>query len=175
MSVPIPSMVFCSSCWKICSFCDKYEWHKNKHSLCAIDASELFEASAPEKVIKVRTGNHSLEALHVAPPIKEQQQAVSAILSAQRKTMLSRSYEFNSMINTSIHLQSLYKVQDLIIPNHNCTFVINAAPIWTKNNSYLKWTCKTKNTYHTYKLLAVTNFLLTLNRLAEGSCCSYVQ
>ncbi len=36
---------------------------KTNHSLRATGASELFQAGVPEKIIKERTGHHSLEAL----------------------------------------------------------------------------------------------------------------
>ena len=65
------------------------EGHKTNHSLRATGASEVFEASAPEKIIKEETGHRSLEALRVYEHTStEQEQAVSAVLSAEKKTLL---------------------------------------------------------------------------------------
>ena len=51
------------------------------------ETTELFEAGVPEKIIKESTGHRSLEALRLYErTTNEQQKAVSAILSADKKT-----------------------------------------------------------------------------------------
>ncbi len=59
---------------------------KTNHSLRATGASELLQAGVPEKIIKERTGHHSLEALRTYErTTTEQHQAISDILSAEKK------------------------------------------------------------------------------------------
>ena len=65
--------------------------HKTNHSLRATGASELFEVGIPEKIIKERTGHRSLEALRLYERTTcEQQQAVSMILSADKRPLIKR-------------------------------------------------------------------------------------
>ena len=60
--------------------------HKTNHSLRTTGASELFEAGVPEKIIKERTGHHSLEALYIYEHTTfKQHQAVSSILASKKE------------------------------------------------------------------------------------------
>ena len=95
------------------------EFHRtqNQSFLSCHGASELFEAGILEKIIKERTGHRSLEALHVYEHTStEQQLAVSAVLSAEKKTIFEEACTLNSaVIIRSTQLQSISKIVDLIM------------------------------------------------------------
>ena len=80
-------------------FCEaKIGGHKTKHSLHATGASELFEARVPEKIIKERTGHRSLEVLRLYErTTSNQHQAVSKVLSGQRKTTFQEAVRQQSV------------------------------------------------------------------------------
>ena len=104
------------------------EGHKTNHSLRATGASELFEAGVPEKIIKERTGHRSLEALRVYEHTStEQQQAVSAVLSAEKKTTFEQALHLKQCSDYQKNPATI-QIQNSG-PNHtynNCSFVINS-------------------------------------------------
>ncbi len=76
---------------------------KTNHSLRAIGASELFQAGVPEKIIKERTGHHSLEALRTYErTTTEQHQAISGVLSAEKKITFQQALH-SKYIATALH------------------------------------------------------------------------
>ncbi len=75
---------------KIKTMCEKAKINGNKtnHCLRATGATMLFDQGVPEKVIKDRTGHHSLDALRIYERTSEDQhKEVSAILSSASKTL----------------------------------------------------------------------------------------
>ena len=83
---PVGKNILATMIKEMCSEAN-IQGHKTNHSLRATGASELFEAGVPEKIIKERTGHRSLEALRVYERTTfGQQQAVSTVLSAEKKT-----------------------------------------------------------------------------------------
>ncbi len=86
---------------------------KANHSLHSTGASELFQAGVPEKIIKERTGHHSLEALQTYErTTTEQQQAISDILSAEKKITFQQALHSKQSISQQhsipIHIQHNY-------------------------------------------------------------------
>ena len=91
--------------------------HKNKHSLCATAATQMFRQGAPEKVIQERTGHRSIEALRSYERLDEvQHKAASSLLSNTPGN--SRSMTYAAPPIPSINLQNL----------HGCTINFNYAP-----------------------------------------------
>ena len=104
--------------------------HKTNHSLRATGASELFEAGVPEKIIKERTGHRSLEALRLYErTTSNQHQAVSKVLSGQRKTTFQEAVRQQSVDHpTSTYTNYLPQPQTQTIPFqvlNNCTVNYN--------------------------------------------------
>ena len=103
---------------------------KTNHSLRAAGATQMYDCGVPEKIIQERTGHRSLDALHMYERTNvEQQQAVSAILTAPQSIAYNKSTE-NITITHSI---SETKQPTNITPSlsfqnlHACTININAA------------------------------------------------
>ena len=74
--------------------------HKTNHSLRATDASELFEAGVPEKIIKKWTSHHLLKALHIYEHTTFKHQAVSSIFVSKKElqeAMFAPSSSFTSV------------------------------------------------------------------------------
>ena len=83
-SVPIGKNELAKSVQKMCQLAG-IPGHKTNHSLRATGASQLFQASVPEKIIQERTGHRSLEALRqYERTTTEQHEAVSEVLSSEK-------------------------------------------------------------------------------------------
>ncbi len=86
----------------------------------------MFQAGVPEKIIKERTGHHSLEALQTYErTTTEQHQAISDILSAEKKIKFQQALHSKQSIlqqhSIPIHIQHMAPCQTY----HNSTFNFN--------------------------------------------------
>ncbi len=123
--VPVEKNMLATMLKNMCSEA-QIDGRKTNHSLRATGASELFQAGVPEKIIKERTGHHSLEALRTYErTTTEQHQAISDILSAEKKITFQQVLHSKQSIwqqhSIPIHIQHMAPCQTY----HNCTFNFN--------------------------------------------------
>lgn len=97
--------------------------NKTNHSLRAASATQMYDCGVPEKIIQERTGHRSLEALRMYERTNvEQQQAVSAILSAPKSIDYNRSSEKMKVDHSET------KPTQIAPFFFSCTININAPP-----------------------------------------------
>ncbi len=123
--VPVGKNMLATMLKNMCSEA-QIDGRKTNHSLHATGASELFQAGVPEKIIKERTGHHSLETLRTYErTTTEQHQAISDILSAEKKITFQQALHSKQSIwqqhSIPIHIQHMAPCQTY----HNCTFNFN--------------------------------------------------